>query len=1622
MPTPYELWLADKKKREQAEKQGKINFKEASQASRPQYTLPQYKGRSENKKITYQWESDLLKPMRGMGRSYNDKYSNWAKSQGLSRTEAEEYRRSQDFEEDRKQTYKLNDDGTPNNRQNVRAGQGAMLQSEVMDGIFKSMNQRVSKSFQESKMKEAAKENAAKQKEEKTAKIKVAKKQREENPTILDNLKNFLTGKDTDKDGQRNGLLGALDRFVLPISQGADEFLMPGNNERMVQNDILKHGKVTNPVNKASLVDRGTETKVLHGAGTLLAALAPYGEAYKAADYGFNKLPKLANAVTNPYTQRAIKGAAAGGMAEAGLSAENELANSEANSMKDYAIRTGLGVAGGAILDPALYGVGQGLKKGVESTVNNTMTKILPDKKEAATRLSQLIKEYHSEQAPLPGKPDLRGAKELIPSGNSITDPNFVPSLKPKANTDPVVPKIGNRLENIPPIEDLSLAERTQLVEGNRPTPDFSTAKPVIEPADNVNVYGVEAPKGDLMDTAPPEYWQKRYEDFTKYVKDNGYNENNLNHEAIQELWTHFAKADEPPLNTVVDLAYKGYKEPKVINTAEVWDQMGNRPPVSKNAKDILLGNSKTKSKSLPPTPEVKPIQEQPQPNLLETLKSLGVSDKPNEMQMGSNTDVISAEQVMNKKKTSDIPPSKSNERSFYNTVQNPEKLSPELEQRLAEFDKSYTPMSNEETVKFANKYVKKDMEKAYQFVKNAKKFDPRHVTVGHRLIDELQKAGQYDRALDVVERLADQGTKAGQSIQSYSIYNRLSAEGQLLRAQRRVNKINETILDPNKQVKLTEQTIQDITHSADSIKKFTGQEEQANNVIKIMDSIKKGKIATDAELDIVRSFVSDAKKFVGDLDPAAKPPKVKSVKDVRTRDKVVNFMDKKEELSRQELKKIFSRANSMPVDAFYHLSTIGASKVAKGTVKLADFTEEMVKDFGEIVRPYAKQIYNKAVETFNLQSESMTRQRLSEVEKITNKALKDKNLSTDEADSIREFARQVGLMSGDAKLESSMELQTVLQALERPTFGQKLSAAQTIAQLLNPKTIVRNAIGNEMFYRVEQINKLVATPVDILRSKITGGERTITFRTHNQGQYWRNWLTGAKAGWKSVNPLGLQTAYDLGPQAFRSKFNPLTYMEKALGATLRSFDHAGYMRAYNKTLGEMATLRATNEGLKGTAKKEAISQYIREADANMIQLADQYGKYATFQDNTVISKALTKVKKGMNKVSTLGATEDFGLGDLVLKYPKTPGNLVMRALEYSPAGVVRSASLLKSMRVTKNPAETREFWLSLTRSITGTGGFSLLGYALADKGILTSAGNSDFEVASLERNAGKQPNSVNVSALGRFISSGFNLDKTGTKEGDTFISYDWAQPISIAVALGTGVSQSVKENGELSATGAMTGGFDSAANTVINQSVLKGLNDFLANYPGRTMSDRVGDAAKGIAGSFIPTLSNQARQLGDNTARTTYSPGLLPEIKNRAINRVPGLEKLLPPAYDTLGNQRETYRDKGNNLFNVLLNPAFVSKYNPSSEAKFVLDMINETGDKSLAPRLAQKKLDGKPLTSKQYSEMQRIMGEEAQSGLSEVYANGPSDQEAIRKAIEKVLREAGKKGREAIRAERGE
>lgn len=924
----------------------------------------------------------------------------------------------------------------------------------------------------------------------------------------------------------------------------------------------------------------------------------------------------------------------------------------------------------------------------------------------------------------------------------------------------------------------------------------------------------------------------------------------------------------------------------------------------------------------------------------------------------------------------------------------------------------AYRQISNEETVLAANKRINKDVEEAASYVLGNSRFTAEKAAVGQRLIDHYNSAGNYQRAVDIAEKVAEEATRAGQSIQALSLFDRLTPEGVLIRAQRIAKRTNESLKLHQKEVTVTPQMASDIDTLARASKNMTGVKDLSNDVMDILDRAKSGAKLTDTETQTLKRFVDESKQFVKETTKAPKPPKPpKQPKDQRVRDNVVKFLDAQEEAAKARLRERGIRISSTPLDIWADYAIIGAAKMGKGTIKFADWSEQMVKDLGESIRPQLNQLYERSREAYEASSKKVSQQTISTAERMAEKVIKNKQISPEDSAPLRELARKVSRLSGEAKNIASQDLQVILQALENPTWLKKVSSAQTIAQLLNPKTQVRNIVGNELFYRWEQINKLLATPIDFARSKITGGPRTVTFKTNNQGRYWYNWMRGGKAGWKGTNVNGIETQYDLGGPAYGNsfKYNPMKYLEKALGASLKSFDTAAYMRAYNDTLGEQATLRALNEGQGGD--KALIQRYIREADDNMVKLADEYGKYVTFQDNNAISKGLVGLKKGLN------LKKDFGLGDLILKYPKTPGALLHRALEYSPAGFLRSAYML-AKPLLKKEVNTREATLALSRAIMGTFGLTGMGMYLMDKGVLTGAVSKDKDVRELQKAAGQGQYQVNLSALIRLAKSGFDDKGVKLQEGDFLYTYDWAQPLSMSTSVGANIVKNMGEGKQKfdGLAGTIYNSLEGGLGTLTEQSVVQGLKRAADGYPGQTVTDKILDVLSDIPSSFVPTAFNQYRQLQDNSKPETYSPNKWEQTWNKAQAKIPGLSGDLPRQYDTLGREKQTYDD--NNFFNVLLNPGFSSRYDLSPEAKLLVELIEETGDESLAPRAAGKTIRVKgesiKLNGDMYSRYQQLLGEETRSRISKINPNNSLKSKI--KAVDKAYDKAGERARKEL------
>lgn len=141
-----------------------------------------------------------------------------------------------------------------------------------------------------------------------------------------------------------------------------------------------------------------------------------------------------------------------------------------------------------------------------------------------------------------------------------------------------------------------------------------------IEPKARINRTPIETPMDPL--NRPQSYWQGRYEEFSKHVNQN-YDMNKMTPEALDDLWSQFAKYDEPiKLEQAVELAYpKGFEAPPVQKPVV-------EPPLKQALKQDDKINELIKGLYPPKAPETKISRPATFDEMVERLQSLAPPKK----------------------------------------------------------------------------------------------------------------------------------------------------------------------------------------------------------------------------------------------------------------------------------------------------------------------------------------------------------------------------------------------------------------------------------------------------------------------------------------------------------------------------------------------------------------------------------------------------------------------------------------------------------------------------------------------------------------------------------------------------------------------------------------------------------------------------------------------------------------------------------------------------------------------------------------------------------------------------------------------------------------------------------
>lgn len=538
-------------------------------------------------------------------------------------------------------------------------------------------------------------------------------------------------------------------------------------------------------------------------------------------------------------------------------------------------------------------------------------------------------------------------------------------------------------------------------------------------------------------------------------------------------------------------------------------------------------------------------------------------------------------------------------------------------------------------------------------------------------------------------------------------------------------------------------------------------------------------------------------------------------------------------------------------------------------------------------------------------------------------------------------------LGDGDEKNVAMAQVMKLISEKVPATLTDKIKALQRISLLLNPKTMTRNILGNTVFGAIDNASNVVATPIDMLTSKLLKTPRTTTLPSI-PGQL-KSMAEGVKLTARDAK-LGIDTYHTKTQYEFSGKRNfnnaALNKLDRATIVGLKVGDTPFHKAAYDDVLRQQLKLAKTDKPTQAM-KDQAQS------------IADQ----RTYQDVNDMTEAFKMVQKALNKVSSavgLGNAE-FGLGNFVTPFVKTPANILKRAIEYSPVGI--TTAIKEATKKGKGTFDQKAFVDSISRSVTGTA-LIMAGYDLAKRGIITGSGNKDKDVAAFERGLGKNDYAY--------------------KYGDQLYTYDWMQPGSMALAIGADVY--IKGKDRKQAENVVIDAVKSGGETLFKQSLLQGVTRFMSGY---SPMDNVATTAINAPTQFIPTISKQISQLKDPLQRTTYAPTKLETGGNLLKARIPGITESLEPKINTSGEKVQTFQGN-NSVANIFFNPGSKTTFKPNDVQKEILRIYETTGDKTIFPRVAPKSLTIKgetfKLTPKEMTSFQQSLGKNTEARMRDI------------------------------------
>ena len=599
--------------------------------------------------------------------------------------------------------------------------------------------------------------------------------------------------------------------------------------------------------------------------------------------------------------------------------------------------------------------------------------------------------------------------------------------------------------------------------------------------------------------------------------------------------------------------------------------------------------------------------------------------------------------------------------------------------------------------------------------------------------------------------------------------------------------------------------------------------------------------------------------------------------------------------------------------------------------------------------------------------------------------------------------------------------LRLVANDLGKSSLFDKFEAWRYLAMLGNPKTMIRNYLGNNIFGFITGTSNNLAALLESGVDKVSGGriQRTKSVlnpisdsklidasRNDADTKMYRQ-LNGTKY---SDN---LKQGLDRNKDTFDSKI-----LRKASDLVDKGIsDYTAVRRKYSTSLAGW---------LKANGYDASIFESENPSDIEVLNKAREYAKaqaeYSTFHEDNAIARILTETSTKMKNEGTAGATAGHMLIEGLIPFKKTPANVLRSGVDYSPLGAV--SSIARTGKLMTGKATASDVIESWSKTLTGTG-LAYLGYYLFDKGIVHI---NDGDTAKMDAQEGNQTYAINMN-------------------GKSY-SIDWAAPGVMPLLLGAQLAKVMEESGgdirqvfnKENGLGTILDSTGNLISPIIETSMLSGIADTMQSVSSAFNSgENVASAAvtglANMAASYatqaIPTVGGQIARVVDPTRRSTYTDatGLDAIYKrqlNKVENKIPFLSAQNEPYIDMKGQTQNNspFDSTFANAAYQFFSPAYIGNLQTDEGYQITRDVYNsentngqKIADKGALPKLETNvKIGGEKLDPQTYTEYQKVAGStdakiRNELAKNEVFNNLSNEQKnEVLKSVSTIASDSGK------------